>query len=191
MRYDNEMMVTMRTAKMAEKAMEILKDRLTAGFDCDEDYKNNPYSIFRCDEDCGNNPSQRLIKDLTIDGRVIKVPFDCGYYIPTDAMTVMCELADTLAKNFEKNTFTLFNQNMSDYDMSRVEASFKKGVLDIQTTYYPNGFLGDYYCLKCGAVVVYAEDYVEGNTYICPECGEEIDLSDQIPVMTKKRIVIC
>ena len=27
--------------------------------------------------------------------------------------------------------------------------------------------------------------------YICPECGEEIDLSEQIPEITKKTIEIC
>lgn len=191
MRYDNEMKITMRTATMAEKAMEILKNRLAAGFDCDEDYKNNPYSIFCCNEDCGNNPSQRLIKDLEIDGRAIKVPFDCGYYIPTDAVTVMCELAETLAKNLSANAFTLFNQNTSDDDMSRVNATFKKGILEIQTIYYPNGYCEEYFCPECGGVAVYAEDYVEGNTYICPECGEEIDLSEQIPKITKKTIEIC
>ena len=42
MRYDNEMKITMRTAKMAEKAMETLKNRLAAGFDRDKEYTRNP-----------------------------------------------------------------------------------------------------------------------------------------------------
>ena len=177
MRYDNEIKITMRTTQMAEKAVEVLRTRLAAGFACDEDYRRNP--------------SQRLNDDLEIEGRIIKVPFDCGYYTPVDALTVMCELAENLAKAFAKNTFTFENCNWSDYDMSRVDAKFKKGVLEIQTIYYPNGYCEEYFCPECGEVAVYAEDYVEGNTYICPECGEEIDLSEQIPEITKKTIEIC
>lgn len=177
MRYDNEMKITMRTTKMAEKAMEILKNRLASGFDCDKDYVRNP--------------AMQFAADLEIDGRIVKVPFDCGYYTPDDALTVMCELAEHLAKNFVKSSFTFKNCNSSDYDMSCVDATFKKGILEIQTIYYPNGYCEEYFCHECGEVVVYAEDYVEGNTYICPECGEEIDLSEQIPETTKKTIEIC
>ena len=191
MYYDNEMKITMRTAKMAEKAMEILKNRLAAGFDCDEEYENNPYSISCFDEECGYNPSLRLIKNMTNDGRVIKISGRCGYYLPKDAMTIMCELTETLAKNLPANTFTFENCNYSEFDMSRVDATFKKGVLEIQTTYYPNGYCEEYLCPECGEVVVYAEDYVEGNTYFCPECGKEIDLSKQIPTITKKTLEIC
>ena len=32
--------------------------------------------------------------------------------------------------------------------------------------------------------------YEEGKTYICPECGEEIDLSDWAPVTTEKTFQI-
>ena len=177
MRYDNEMKITMRTAKMAEKAMETLKNRLAAGFDRDKEYTRNP--------------AIRFAEELQIDGRIVKIPFDCGYYTPLDALVVMCELAETLAKNLPTNTFTFENCNCSDYDMSCVNATFKKGILEIQTIYYPNGYCEEYFCPECGEVAVYAEDYVEGNTYICPECGEEIDLSEQIPETTKKTIEIC
>ena len=176
MRYDNEMKITMRTTKMAEKAMEILKNRLIVGFDCDKDYDENP--------------AMRFAEDLEIDGRIVKLPFDHAYYLPKDALTVMCELMEYLAKNFTKSSFSFENCNLADEDMSRVDATFKKGVLEIQTTYYPNGYCEEYFCPECGAVAVYAEDYEEDNIYICPECGEEIDLSEQIPEVTKKRIVI-
>ena len=106
MRYDNEMMITMRTAKMAEKAMETLKNRLAAGFDRDKEYTRNP--------------AIRFAEELQIDGRIVKIPFDCGYYTPLDALVVMCELAETLAKNLPTNTFTFENCNCSDYDMSEM-----------------------------------------------------------------------
>ena len=42
MYYTNSMKVTLKNKKVAAAALEIMKARLTAGFDCDKNYRRTP-----------------------------------------------------------------------------------------------------------------------------------------------------
>ena len=171
MYYTNTMKITLKNKKTATAALEILKSRLTTGFDCDKNYKDIP--------------SMLMHNSLKITGKTIALPKDFGCYLPEDAEIVIPELLKDLAEHLRNETFTCENTNTTDDDEGRVEAQYVDGALNVKTTYFPAGYC-DFYCEECDEVVISMDDYEEGETYTCPECGEEMDLSDWAPVTTSK-----
>ena len=69
------MKVTLKNKKVAAAALEIMKARLTAGFDCDKNYRRTP--------------SMRMCEDLEVVKNTIVLPEDCGYYFADDAEKVI------------------------------------------------------------------------------------------------------
>lgn len=175
MYYTNTMKVTLKNKKIAAAALEIMKTCLAVGFDCDKKYKRNP--------------SMEMIDNLKITGKKVILPEDFGCYLPEDAEIVIPELLRDLAEHLSNETFTCENSNTTDDDESWVEAQYVDGALTVKTTYFPSGYC-DFYCEECDEVVISMDDYEEGETYTCPECGEEMDLSDWAPVITENTIQI-
>ena len=180
--YDtNSMKVTLKNKKAATNALEILKNRLAAGFDCDNNYKNNP--------------SEQMAQKLIVKGKSIMLPDDYDCYFPEDAESVIPELMQDLAAHLSTETFSFDACNSSDYDEVWVKGSYANGELKVKTTYLPSGF-DDFYCQECDEVIATMEDdeegniYIECDTHVCPECGEEVDLSDWLPVITEKTFQI-
>ncbi len=171
MMYFNSMKITLRNNAIATEALEILKTRLADGFDCDQEYNDNP--------------SMRMANDLVADGKTIKLPKNNGYYFPENAENVMCELLKYLAENLNGKTFSCIIENEGEEDFGEIEAQYKKGVLTTKATYFPRGYEECFYCEDCGETVVWMDEYDESETYICPECGEVLDLSEQKPKITE------
>ena len=172
--------ITLKNKKAATAALEILKTRLIAGFDCDKGYKKNP--------------SMLMHDSLKLSGKTITLPDDFGSYFPEDALKVIPELMKDLAEHLSTETFTFNACNSSDYDEGWVKGSYANGEMKIKTTYLPSGF-GDFYCQECDEVIATMEDdekgniYIECDTNVCPECGEEVDLSDWFPVITEQTVL--
>lgn len=164
MYYTNSMNLTMKNAEAASAALEILKTRLAAGFECDASYK-------RC-------PSQLMSDALVVVKNKIRLPEDFGCCTPVDAQDVFLDLSKALIENLPSESFTCETYSESDYDTCTVEAQFDCSTLTVKSAYYPNGICATLCCEECGENIVYLNEYEEGKTYICPECGEEIDLSD-------------
>ena len=67
--------------------------------------------------------------------------------------------------------------------------------LPFTKSFLPAGF-GDFYCQECEEVIATMTDDAEGNIFVeykegvCPECGEEIDLSNWLPVISENTINI-
>lgn len=181
MHYENSLTVTLKNKKTATAALEIMKTRLIAGFDCDKKYRRTP--------------SMRMCEDLEVVKNTIVLPEDCGYYFADDAEEIIPELMKAIAAHLSGESFTFGTCNSSDYDEGWVDGSYENGELKIKTTYLPSGF-GDYYCPECEEVIATMEDDEDGNLFIeykegvCPECGEEIDLSSWLPVITEKTFQI-
>ena len=181
MHYENSLTVTLKNKKTAATALEIMKTRLIAGFDCDKKYRRTP--------------SMRMCEDLDVTGNIIDLPEDCGYYFADDAEMVMLELLKDLAAHLSGESFTFNICNSNDYDEEWIDGSYANGELKIKTTYLPSGF-GDYYCPACGEVIATMNDDAEGNIFVeykedvCSECGEEIDFSEWLPVITEKTFQI-
>ena len=181
MHYENSLTVTLKNKKTATAALEIMKTRLIAGFDCNKKYRRTP--------------SMRMCEDLDVTGNIIDLPEDCGYYFADDAEMVMLELLKDLAAHLSGESFTFNICNSNDYDEEWIGGSYANGELKIKTTYLPSGF-GDYYCPACGEVIATMNDDAEGNIFVeykedvCSECGEEIDFSEWLPVITEKTFQI-
>ena len=181
MHYENSLTVTLKNKKTATAALEIMKTRLIAGFDCDKKYRRTP--------------SMRMCEDLDVTGNIIDLPEDCGYYFADDAEMVMLELLKDLAAHLSGESFTFNICNSNDYDEEWIDGCYANDELKIKTTYLPSGF-GDYYCPACGEVIATMNDDAEGNIFVeykedvCSECGEEIDFSEWLPVITEKTFQI-
>lgn len=175
MYYENSLKITLKNKKTAAAALEIMKTRLTAGFDCDKTYRRTP--------------SMLMHDDLELVGNTIVLPEDFGCYLPEDAEKVIPELMKDLAAHLSTESFVCESCNTSDDDEGWIDVSYADGELKVKTTYFPSGY-SDLYCHECDELIATMEEYEEGKTYICPECGEEIDLSDWAPVTTEKTFQI-
>ena len=175
MYYENSLKITLKNKKTAAAALEIMKTRLIAGFDCDKGYKRVP--------------SMLMYDALEVKKNTIVLADDFGCYTPEDAEKVIPELMQDLAARLSTEAFTFDACNSSDYDEGWIEGCCENGELKIKTTYFPSGY-GNLYCQECDSLIAAMDDYEEVKTYICPECGEEIDLSDWLPVITEKTFQI-
>ena len=176
MYYTNSVKITLKNNTVANKALAILRNRLSVGFAVDNGYRRNP--------------SQTMSEALEVVDNTIVLPEDFGCYVTEDAEDVMFALIQYLAENMGNASFTWDGWDSNDYTDGHFEAAYKNGLLTIKYTYYPSGAYAAYYCNECGMEVVFEEDYEAGKTYICSECGEVVDLSEQIPVVTEKTIQI-
>ena len=176
MYYTNTMTITLKNNTSANQALAILRSRLSAGFAADNAYRRNP--------------SQIMGEALEVIDNTIVLPEDFGCYITEDAESVMHELIQHLAENMGSESFDWDGWDSNDYTDGHFEAAFRNGLLSIKYTYYPSGASANYHCNECGVVVVSEDDYEAGKIYICPECGEVVDLSEQIPVVTETTIHI-
>ena len=181
MYYENSLKITLKNKKTAAAALEIMKTRLIAGFDCDKGYKRVP--------------SMLMHDALEIKKNTIVLADDFGCYTPEDAEKVIPELMQDLAAHLSTEAFTFDACNSSDDDEGWIAGRCENGELKIKTTYLPSGF-GDCYCPECDEVIATMKDDTDGNLFVeykegvCPECGEEIDLSDWLPVITEKTFQI-
>lgn len=181
MYYTNSIKITLKNNEAAVAALEIMKTRLSAGFDWDKKSRRNP--------------SMQMHDALNVTGKIIELPEEFGCYLPDDAAKIIHELMKDLAVHFGTETFTFENYNRSDYDEGWIRGSYVNGELKIKTTYLPSGF-GDYYCPECDEVIATMKDDEDGNIYIdydedvCPECGEEIDWFEWLPIITEKSFQI-
>lgn len=181
MYYTNSFKLTLKNESTAAAALEILKRRLIAGFDFDKNYRRTP--------------SMLMHDNLEADGSTIDLPEDFGCYLPNEASQVVSELMQHLASHLSTESFTFDGCNSSDYDESWIKGSYANGELKIKTTYLPAGF-GDFYCPECDEVIATMRDDMDGNLFIdypedvCPECGEEIDLSEWLPEITEQTFQI-
>ena len=177
MYYTNNIEITMKDNDSAQKALEILKNRLTDGFECDKSYKKGP--------------SMLMYDNLMVEDNTIFLFDKIGCYTPEDSEDVMCELIEFLANNLPNETFSCKIWNNGDYTDSSINAEHESGVLKIRTVYYPSGYSA-LECQECGELICEMEEYEEGEfciyDVICPECGEEIDMSDWLPIISEKTI---
>lgn len=164
MYYENSMKITLKNKATVTAALELLKARLYNGFDCDKTY--------------AKNPSMQMMNNLELSGKSIVLAEETSCFTPEDAQSVFVELLNVLAKNLPE-TFSAKIFNSSDYSESEIVAKCNINELNIKTTYYPNGFVETLCCDECGMDIVSIEDYEAGKTYICPDCGEMIDLSKE------------
>lgn len=187
MYWTNMMKVTLKDAETAVAALEIMKTHLANGFECDKDYEWLTSTAMR--------------DALNVVDNIITLPECFGVYYCEDLVKVIHELMQHLAENLSAEAFKFNTGYFCDCEETWVDGHYGNGELIIKTTYLPSGF-GDCNCFECGEVIATMSDDAEGNVYIdgklftgeetsvCPECGEEGDLSDWLPIISEKTIKI-
>jgi hypothetical protein len=179
--WTNELTITFKDNTVAINALEILKNRLIVGFGCDSFYKKNP--------------SQLMHDNLNIDKNTIFLLNNIGCYTPEDAENVLPELIQHLAESLSSEKFSCEIWSNSDYTDGGIKAEYKNGLLTIKTVYYPSGYIF-LECPECYALIAEMEEYENGkvnidkDVYVCPDCGEEIEVSDWMPFTYEKTIKI-
>lgn len=107
---------------------------------------------------------------------------------------ILPELLKAIAKQLPHESFTFESNSTNDYTDAELDGKYAKGILEINSTYYPEGYCESVCCPECGEYVVRLDEYDPSKTYICPDCGEEVDLSKNYkacaPVICRETIVI-
>ena len=175
MQFSNNMTVMMKNHKAAIKALNILNQRLSVGFDCDSSYKKNP--------------SMLMQEHLKAYSNTVYIE-NVGCYTPEDAEIVFCDLLQYLAENLPTETFSCKAWYHSTYTSGSFDAEYKDGELNFTIVYYPEGY-STLYCQNCGEAVCEMRDYEDGwFTSYCSNCDEETDFAGWIPITSKKSIKI-
>ena len=169
MYYTNRFTLATNSNESAEKAFEIIKNRLASGFECDNSYKHSPSSL--------------LMEGLFVENSNITVPDEFSCSSPEDSERVFNELLKALHERFDED-FTCEIYNYTDDDESEVSAICKNGSLKITETYFPNGYCESVYCAECDTEIRF-NIYNPNEHIVCPDCGEEVDISDYLAVVTE------
>ncbi len=120
MYYTNMLTITMENEEMATKALEIMKKRLEAGFEIDNTYRRSP--------------SMRMAADLEIQGNIITLPEERGYYVPEESNEVFIELLKTMAAALRVD-FSCSAYNAESHADSSLEATIKNNLLTVKESY--------------------------------------------------------
>ena len=139
MYYTNTVKITLTNSTIANKALDILRSRLSAGFAVDNNYRRNP--------------SLRMSEALEVVDNTIVLPEDFGCYITEDAKSIMFELIQNLAENLGSDPFDWDGWDSNDYTDGHFEAACQNGLPRIKYTYYPSGASSVEYYSQCDEVV--------------------------------------
>lgn len=97
-----------------------------------------------------------------------------------DEMLDVAELiVKTLAAELPQENFTFDIVGADTYAEGWLDGSFTNGTLELTNTYYPEGYCEFVSCPECGEFVIGLDEYDPSKTYVCPHCGEEVDLTKQ------------
>ena len=177
MEYYNKMSIEMANNAAAQKAFEILKETLANG---------------NYDTDYCSAPSIRLPEAIAITGNLLSLDDEDGFYIPEDMMNVAADIFTAIVTELKEEFVCGSAFTDSDYAVSDVAATIDSNNLILKTTYHPAGFVDFLTCEECGEEIVSLEDYDPNKEYVCPECGEPLDLQSQyeelVPQITIKTI---
>ena len=135
-------------------------------------------------------PSERLVADLVITDTSISLDGSDGYYIPDDMLYVMEDVLVGIAKAYQEIPFICEMNSDSTYSECEFDAEYNSGTLVIDSALFPYGYCETLHCCECDAEVITVEDCETGKTYICPECGEELNFDDELPEHIHKVIEI-
>ena len=101
------------------------------------------------------------------------------------------EIMEAVANGLKKESFEFSVNGCDTYTAAEIVGNYQNGMLDVTTTFFPEGYSEYLSCPECGEDVVRMEDYDPNMTYVCPEFGEEIDLSAEAPEIEIEHIKIC
>lgn len=108
----------------------------------------------------------------------------------SDLLDASNAIIKAIAYGMKDEDFELSVWGSDTYTESSMVGKYRNGVLEITSVFYPAGYCEYLVCDECDEEIVSVEDYDPNKTYVCPECGEELDFSDTAPVIQKELISI-
>ena len=168
MYYETKLKITMKSESSANLAKAAIANALRGG-NFDEMYRG-----------C---PSEILISDLTVKGNLLLIEEINGYYLPEDTIVVFEEVAKAIAAAAKDECYEMTSWTTSTYSECSFDASFSNGILNTESVYYPCGYGATLACEECGDFELSIEDFDPNKTYICPECGAEVNFAEQYESM--------
>ena len=114
------------------------------------------------------------------------------------SVVLFTDIVNALANQL-KSKFEAKICNSSDYSEMWIEAFCNGKELELETTYFPCGFSEASFCPECdeelklyeqieiapNRYAIHIFEAFASGTYTCPNCGEIIDISEELPVITK------
>ena len=161
MEFNNTIKITMENNEAANTALAMIKKVLCAG-NYSSDYRTNT--------------AEALANDLQVKGTQILQEEYAGYFTVEDIDAVVEDVLKAVAGIDSIHEFECEVISDSTYSYGEIEASYKNGLLKIKNTYYPCGYCEYLRCPECSEEIVKIEDFDPNREYVCPECGEVIDL---------------
>lgn len=183
MEYTNTMKIEMNNNNEAMKAMEIIKTVIVTN---KESY-NKGYR---------NDASAMFLDAIKINDNCLVISEeDFGCFTPEDT-EAFTDIIEAIAKQL-KRAFTAEIINTSTYAEKWIEATCDGKELNVKTTYFPSGCFSIALCQECDEEIqlfemvevapnkyeIHIFEEVASGTYTCPSCGEEIDLSEELPII--------
>ena len=140
------------------------------------------------------NAPTNMIKRLIVEGNVLINPEDEGDFDSSELLETTTSILKAIAEQLPSESFTFDIYGEDTYTEGSLEGKYEDGSLEINSTYYPSGYIEYLCCPECGEEVILISDYDPNKKYTCPECGEEIDLSEEYdkcaPIIETKIIKI-
>ena len=161
--YTNQTKVIFTNAEAASKAKEIAAQVIAS-------VEDNYFYL---------NGIKNTIRNLSINDNALCLPEDEGELASSDLLEIMTEVVKAIAEQLPSENFTFDVNGYDCYTEGWLEGKYEDGTLEIKSTYFPLGYIDTLVCPECEEVIVALDDYIPGKKYICPECGEELDLSEE------------
>ena len=169
---NNEFTVTFTNTAAASEAKEIAEESLRA-----------------LNDEIGNSDEAVLAADLLVVNKNVLAFEECCFF-SEDLMEAAKVVIKAIAFSMKAVDFEFSVCGTDTYTTAMVDGSYQNGELSITSAFFPEGYVEEFECSECGEAVVSLHDYDPNKTYVCPECGEELDFSDMAPVIEKEHIRI-
>lgn len=122
----------------------------------------------------------RMVNDMEVKGSELVIDNDTlFYYFPEGMAEPQKKLLEVIANEMNDSDFEFYSFTDSDTSSIEIIAEYKNGVLVGKSELLPCGFLENLYCEECGEDLIAMDDFDPTKTYICPTCGEVVDLLEQ------------
>jgi len=160
--YSNKIEISFSNSVSANKAKEIACQVIAAN-------QEETWSL---------NAAKNTIRRLVVDGTTLKHPEQSDADLLSDELLrIMPLILKAIAELLPSENFNFDAVGYDTYTEGWIEGKYENGLLEMKSTYYPQGYEEYLFCPECGEIVTRVEAYDPQKTYYCPECGEEIDLS--------------
>lgn len=177
MEFTNTLTLTMKSTEVAENVLGFMKETITN--------MSNKYN-----EGYDFDALKKFSQSIVVNDNVIEMVDEVGCFMPEDISEVLEDVLVSIAKMFSLEEFSCSSYTDSTYGEINIDVAYSNGEMELKSEYYSMGYMEETFCSECDCLISLV-DIENAKEYICPECGEVIDLSEYLPKVEEKKITIC